>query len=110
MRKKIKFMFLAICLASIQAPAVMACPLCAVAVESNKNSGGDLGRAINLSIYFMLSMPLLLTGIFGVGLFMMLKRHQPLELPGQEPAVCGASELAETSAEQTTGLLQSATQ
>jgi len=42
------------------------CPMCRMAAESNLKDGGTAGKGLNRGILYMLAMPYLLVGTFGI--------------------------------------------
>lgn len=53
-----------------------ACPMCSEAVENGKSATAqDLPRGVYYSVLFMLSMPFLLTGSFGVAFYRLSARR-----------------------------------
>lgn len=50
----------------LEAQTCRACPMCMEAIKGRSDGGGNLPLAFYYSILFMLSMPFLLTGAFGV--------------------------------------------
>ena len=76
--------------------AAWACPFCgeANAVDDNRSS------AFELSILFMLGMPILLAGAFGFGFYRLSRKAaalQPTENPMEEPARTAAPALSTSS-------------
>lgn len=74
----------------VAAGTCSACPMCLEAIKGRSDGGGDLPLAFYYSILFMLSMPFVLTGAFGVYFYVL---HR------QGLAAAHAREVGETASE-----------
>jgi len=69
--KTVAILFVAICISSILPATVSACPMCKAAAEQDENQP----KAYMYSILFMLSMPAVIFGSFGYGIYRMNRRE-----------------------------------
>lgn len=68
---------------SLDAPVASACPNCKAAVEADPENKQP--KAYMYSILFMLSMPAILFGSFGYGLYRLSKKQQALQASENDP-------------------------